>query len=135
MDRLFSLASMQPKRSEMLSDIAPVPLGVQSDPVQAGANAANLEEHYRQIAPQYAQELAMQVYGASPMGNWTDAAGVMPNNKGGFNPSLPENISRGEYLPAAVQVGGLIGGPLVKGIISKAAPLIKSGILGVMKAE
>ena len=135
MDRLITLASIQPRREEMLSDIAPVPLGQPSDPIQAGVQNAALEENYRKIAPQYAKELAMLVYGASPMGNITDAVGAMPNTQGGFNPSIPENINNGEYMNAALQVGGLVGGPVLKGLMSKAAPFVKNSVIGAMKAR
>jgi len=109
----------------------------EDDPIQAGANAANLEEHYNRIAPAYTKDLALQVYGASPVGNWQDAAGLMPNSSGQLQPGLLENVSRGNYGSAALQAGGIVGGPLVKGLLgvaAKVAPAVKTGLLGAAKS-
>jgi hypothetical protein len=69
--------------------------------------------------------IASIVASALPFSGIVEAAGYMPDFRGGAEPSLAENWRQGNRVASGLQVLGMVGGPL--GIVAKAARKVPVG--------
>ena len=84
------------------------------------ADEKQLPQYDAEGGRKMAQDIGLNLYGMTNPGAWQDAAGYMPNGRGGFNPSMRENIHKGDYFDAAMQAMGSVV-PGAGGAAAKAA--------------
>jgi hypothetical protein len=108
--------------------LSELPSEVSDDPFERAARRVRRAALRGRDAPEQHTDpatLASIAASALPFSGVIEAAGFMPDFRGGAEPSLLENWREGNRLASALQVVGAVGGPL--GVVAKAVRKVPVG--------